>query len=105
MKSKPTPKTRLLHQPANLPESKRASPPLDIQPKQPGFYRAADAADLLGIGVSTWWLWNQNGAVRGVATPRAIRLSPGVTVWQREAVHLFCEQLAALDDATPPEAA
>lgn len=71
-----------------------------------GFYRAKQASGLLGVAPSTWWLWVQQKAVRGVSVPQPIRLSAGVTVWKKNEIHAFYNQLAALDDLpTPPEAA
>lgn len=63
-----------------------------------GFYRAKQAADLLAIGKSTLWLWTQQRTVRGVDVPQPIKLSPGVTVWRKEDVHNFIENLSKIDE-------
>ncbi|WP_423357774.1 helix-turn-helix transcriptional regulator [Dyella halodurans] len=39
---------------------------------------------MLGISVSTWWAWAAAGK-----TPAAIKLSPGVTVWDYTEVMAF----------------
>lgn len=72
----------------------------------PGFYRAAQAAELLGISKSTFWLWTQQKFIRDIPVPQPIRLTPGVTVWKRREIHTFYDRLAELGDSTtPPEAA
>lgn len=42
---------------------------------------------LLPISRSTWWAWVQSGRA-----PAPIHLSPGVTVWDRDAVLRMAEQ-------------
>lgn len=70
-----------------------------------GFYRAQQCAALLGISKSTFWLWAQQKVIRGVNVPQPIKLSPGVTVWNRSDIHAFCKQLSALGDSiAAPEA-
>lgn len=86
---------------------KRDNSPHVISPDntQPGFYRAGQVAELLGVGRSTFWLWSQQKIVRGIAVPQPIKLSAGVTVWKRADVHQFIDKLSSLGDSTPPEAA
>lgn len=47
------------------------------QPQGQGALRAKDAAKFLGIGISTFWRWAQQGKI-----PRGIRLSSRCTVWK-----------------------
>lgn len=70
-----------------------------------GFYRAQQCASLLGVSKSTFWLWAQQKVIRGINVPQPIKLSPGVTVWNRSEIHTFCEQLAALGGSTTPSEA
>lgn len=72
-----------------------------------GFCRAAEAAKLLGVSKSTFWLWVSNKTLNGIEVPQAIKLSVGVTVWKRAEIHDFIEQLAAQANnaPTPPRAA
>jgi predicted DNA-binding transcriptional regulator AlpA len=68
-----------------------------------GFCRAQEAAKLLGISKSTFWLWVQQKTLKGINVPRPIKLSAGITVWNRSDIHAFIEQLVAQDnDETPP---
>lgn len=76
-----------------------------IESEKKGFLRATEAAKLLGVSRSTFWAWSQQKEVRGVAVPRHIKLSVGVTVWKRADIYAFIDQLSSLDDSTPPEAA
>lgn len=54
-----------------------------------GALRAKDAAKFLGVGISTFWRWAQQGKV-----PPGIRLSARCTVWRREALEKVLEQAA-----------
>lgn len=72
-----------------------------------GFYRALECARLLSVAKSTWHLWVSNKILNGVDVPQPIKLSAGVTVWERKSIHEFIEQLAAQANTTttPPRAA
>lgn len=72
-----------------------------------GFCRAIEAAKLCGVSKSTFWLWVSNKTLNGVAVPQPLKLSAGITVWQRSDIHSFIEQLAeqANSAPTPPRAA
>jgi prophage regulatory protein len=72
-----------------------------------GFCRAIEAAQLLGVSKSTFWLWVSNKTLNGVDVPQPIKLSPGVTVWRRSEISTFIEQLSAQANnaPTPPRAA
>lgn len=72
-----------------------------------GFCRAIEAAKLCGVSKSTFWLWVSNKTLNGVAVPQPLKLSAGITVWQRSDIHAFIEQLAeqANSAPTPPRAA
>ncbi len=48
------------------------------------YVRVSEIAPMLGISVSTWWAWAAAGK-----TPAAIKLSPGVTVWDYTEVMAF----------------
>lgn len=48
------------------------------------YVRVSEIAPMLGISVSTWWAWTAAGK-----TPAAIKLSPGVTVWDYAEVMAF----------------
>ena len=54
-----------------------------------GVLRAKAAADFLGIGLSTFWRWCQQGRL-----PRGIHLSARCTVWKREDLEHFLNQAA-----------
>ena len=49
-----------------------------------GAMRAADAANFLGIAVSTFWRWVSLGRL-----PKGKRLSARCTVWMREDIERF----------------
>ena len=66
-----------------------------------GFCRAIEAAKLLGVSKSTFWLWVSNQSLNGVSVPQPIKLSAGVTVWKRAEIHEFIEQLAAQANNAP----
>lgn len=53
----------------------------------PVFLRAKDAARLLSIGKSTFWLWVKQGKI-----PSGIRLGNRVTVWKAESILAFMDQ-------------
>ena len=44
---------------------------------------------IIPVSRSTWWSWVKSGKA-----PRAIRLSPGVTVWRAAEVLAFAESMA-----------
>lgn len=46
--------------------------------------RAKEAADFLGIGISTLWRWAKEGRL-----PKGISLSARCTVWRREDLEKF----------------
>ena len=52
-----------------------------------GAMRAADAARFLGIAVSTFWRWVQEGKL-----PKGKRLSSRCTVWMRSDIERFLEE-------------
>ena len=72
-----------------------------------GFIRALEAAKLLGVAKSTFYLWVSNKTLNGVAVPQPMKISAGITVWQRADIHAFIEQLAtqANNAPLPPRAA
>jgi hypothetical protein len=73
---------------------------------QVGFYRVQSFADICGVHKNTVWNWVAAGTVRGIPVPQGIKLSRTITVFEKQAVHDFCKQLASLGDSTtPPEAA
>ena len=55
-----------------------------------GVLRAKDAAKFLGIGLSTFWRWSQQGKL-----PHGICLSARCTVWRREDLEAFIERQTA----------
>jgi len=52
--------------------------------------RAKDAAAFLGIGLSTFWRWVQEGRIA-----KGVHLSARATVWRRTDLEQFLEQAAA----------
>jgi predicted DNA-binding transcriptional regulator AlpA len=48
------------------------------------YLRVSEIAPMLGISISTWWAW-----AAAKKTPPAIKLSPGVTVWDYAEVMAF----------------
>lgn len=50
----------------------------------PRYVRVSEIAQMLGISISTWWAW-----AAAKKTPPAIKLSPGVTVWDYAEVMAF----------------
>ena len=52
-----------------------------IQKEAQEFFRAKEAAELLRIGLSTYWRWVADGRIS-----RGTKLGPRVTVWRREEV-------------------
>ena len=52
-----------------------------------GAMRAADAARFLGIAVSTFWRWVQEGKL-----PKGRRLSRRCTIWMRADSERFLEE-------------
>lgn len=53
------------------------------------FYRAKQCAEYLGIGVSTFWKWVQDGRI-----PAGTRLSSRCTVWSIETLEQVVAQAA-----------
>jgi Predicted transcriptional regulator len=53
--------------------------------------RAAEAARWARVSKSTWYAWVASGRL-----PRGIKLSPGVTVWDMEAVAAALSRAEAL---------
>lgn len=51
------------------------------------YVRVSEIAQMLGISVSTWWAWAAAGK-----TPAAIKLSPGVTVWEHAEILKFIQE-------------
>lgn len=51
-----------------------------------GNYRAREAAQYLGIGVSTLWAFTKAGKIR------SIKLSPRVTLWSKSELEAFVTQ-------------
>lgn len=54
----------------------------------PMVLRAKDAAAFLSIGLSTFWRWVQQGKL-----PHGLRLSARCTVWRREELEAFLNQV------------
>ena len=54
-----------------------------------GFLRAKHIHPLLGIGLSTWWLWVKEGRA-----PKGIRLGPRTTVWRAEDIRALLDELS-----------
>lgn len=54
-----------------------------------GFLRARQIHPLLGIGLSTWWLWVKEGRA-----PKGIRLGSRTTVWRAEDIRSLLDQLS-----------
>lgn len=52
-----------------------------------GALRAKDAAQFLGIALSTFWRWVGEGKL-----PKGRRLSPRCTVWLRTDIERFLEE-------------
>lgn len=52
-----------------------------------GAMRAVDAANYLGIAVSTFWRWVQEGKL-----PKGKRLSRRCTIWMRADIERFLEE-------------
>lgn len=55
----------------------------------PEHMRPKACAAYLGIGISTFWRWVQQGRI-----PQGIRLSARATVWKRADLESFLEQVA-----------
>ena len=54
-----------------------------------GFLRAKQIHPLLGIGLSTWWLWVKEGRA-----PKGIRLGTRTTVWRAEDIRALLDELS-----------
>ncbi|WP_308364308.1 MULTISPECIES: hypothetical protein [unclassified Microbulbifer] len=60
-----------------------------ILPQDPdAFCRAKECARYLGIGLSTWWLWVNQGKVK-----RPIKLGPKTSVWKAGYIREFQRKL------------
>jgi predicted DNA-binding transcriptional regulator AlpA len=51
-------------------------------------YRAKEAAKLLGIGLSTFWLYVKNGRIA-----QGVKVSNRITVWPQSVLNNFWESL------------
>lgn len=54
-----------------------------------GFLRANQIHQLLGIGLSTWWLWVKEGRA-----PKGLKLGSRTTVWRAEDIRALLDELS-----------
>lgn len=64
----------------------KTTSPVPSMPVQPKILRPKEAARYLGIGLSTFWRWVQQGIL-----PQGTRLSARCTVWRIDALDTFLE--------------
>lgn len=59
-----------------------------LNPSNEQLLRVGQVCARVGVSKTTWWAWVQSGKA-----PKAIKLSPGITVWRKADIDSFIVSL------------